>query len=392
VDVPATDGRDKTVLMYGHMDKQPPLTQDWREGLHPYIPVIENGRLYGRGGADDGYAIFAALLSIKALEVAEIPHARCVIIIEASEESGSRDLPHYVQKLESRIGIPDLVVCLDSGCGNYEQFWVTTSLRGLVVGNLKVHILEEGAHSGSASGIVPSSFRLQRILLERLEDMNTGEIKIPELYTTITDDIVKNCDDCAKELGETIYSEFSFTGNSKPVTTNLQELLLNRAWRPQLEITGAEGLPSLRQGGNVLRSYTSLKLSLRIPPGVDGEKAAALVKDLLERDPPHDTVVNFEIEKGKSGWAAPKLHDWLFNSLQSHANYFFNRPIAFQGEGGSIPFMCMLGEKFPLAQFIVTGVLGPESNAHGPNEMLHIEQGKKVTCAVAGVLADHYNN
>src|SRR5262245_26682500 len=158
-----------SVLLYGHLDKQPEFT-GWADGLSPWTPVIRDGRLYGRGGADDGYAIFGSVLAVRALHEQGIAHARCVIVIEAGEESSSPDLPAYIDALADRIGQPSLVVCLDAECGNYEQFWCTTSLRGNLVGTLRVEVLKEGVHSGMASGIAPSSFRIIRQLLARVED------------------------------------------------------------------------------------------------------------------------------------------------------------------------------------------------------------------------------
>jgi len=171
IDVPG-EGEDK-VLLYGHLDKQPEMV-GWTEGYGPWIPRLEGDKLYGRGGADDGYAMFGALSALMALQEQRVPHARCIVLIEACEESGSYDLPYYVDHLAQRIGSPSLVVCLDSGCGNYDQLWMTTSLRGMASGTLTIEVLDEGVHSGDASGIVPSSFRILRRLLSRLEDEDTG--------------------------------------------------------------------------------------------------------------------------------------------------------------------------------------------------------------------------
>jgi len=279
---------------------------------------------------------------------------------------------------------------LDSGCGNYEQFWITTSLRGLLVGELKVKILNEGVHSGSASGIVPSSFRIARQLLSRLEDENTGEIKPREFYGTIPPSRSHQANACAGALGHTVHSEFPFVAGSKPVLSDITELILNRTWRPALAITGADGLPSVKSAGNVLRSQTSLKISLRLPPNVDAPQASQFLKDLLEKNPPYGSQVSYEPEKAGTGWNSPDLAKWLEESLERSSSTFYNKPTNFVGEGGSIPFMGMLGKSYPQAQFVVTGVLGPQSNAHGPNEFLHIEMAKKVTCCVAHLLSDHH--
>jgi len=380
---------DDTVVLYGHLDKQPEMT-GWSEGLGPWTPVLKGDKLYGRGGADDGYAIFGSLAALLALQEQDIPHARCVVLIEACEESGSYDLPHYVDHLAPRIGQPSLVVCLDSGCGNYDQLWLTTSLRGMTGGELTVQVLDEGVHSGDASGVVPSSFRVLRELLSRLEDPETGRIKPKELYAEIPPQRIEQAKAAAGVLGKAIYQKFPFVDGMQPVTEDLTELVLNRTWRPQLAVTGAEGLPPLESAGNVLRPKTSVKLSLRVPPTLDGAKAGEFVKQLLEQDPPYGAKVSFKLEKDGSGWNAPQLSPWLEQAVADASQHYFGAPAAYMGEGGSIPFMGMLGAKFPQAQFLITGVLGPHSNAHGPNEFLHIPTGKKVSMVVADVVARHF--
>jgi acetylornithine deacetylase/succinyl-diaminopimelate desuccinylase-like protein len=389
IDVPATlAGCDETVVLYGHLDKQPEMT-GWAEGLGPWTPVIKGDKLYGRGGADDGYAMFGSLSALLALAEQGVPHARCVILIEACEESGSYDLPHYVDHLSDRIGSPSLVVCLDSGCGNYDQLWLTTSLRGMTGGELTVQVLEEGVHSGDASGVVPSSFRILREILSRLEDPATGRIKPEELYVEIPPQRVEQARRSTEVLGEAVYDKFPFVEGMQPVTRDLVELVLNRTWRPQLAVTGVGGMPALENAGNVLRPFTAVKLSLRVPPTLNGAKAGKFLKELLEKDPPYGAKVSFKLEKDGSGWNAPQLSPWLEQAVAEASEHYFGAPAAYMGEGGSIPFMGMLGEKFPQAQFLITGVLGPHSNAHGPNEFLHIPTGKKVSMVVAEVVARH---
>ena len=387
IDVPGT-GSD-TVMLYGHLDKQPEMT-GWAEGLGPWTPVRKGDKLYGRGGADDGYAIFGSLAALLALHEQGLPHARCVILIEACEESGSYDLPHYVDHLAARIGSPTLVVCLDSGCGNYDQLWLTTSLRGMTGGNLTVQVLEEGVHSGDASGVVPSSFRILREVLSRLEDPATGRIKPQELYVEIPPQRVEQARLTTEVLGTAVYDKFPFVEGMQPVTDDLVELVLNRTWRPQLAVTGMDGMPPLDSAGNVLRPKTAVKLSLRVPPTLNGAKAGEFLKQLLEKDPPYGAKVTFTLEKDGSGWNAPALSPWLEQTVNEASEHHFGAPAAYMGEGGSIPFMGMLGQKFPQAQFLITGVLGPHSNAHGPNEFLHIPTGKKISMVVAEVVARHY--
>ncbi|MGB8377424.1 MAG: M20 family metallopeptidase [Rhodanobacteraceae bacterium] len=392
IEVPASPGSgagtEDCVLLYGHLDKQPEMT-GWSEHLGPWKPVIEGDRLYGRGGADDGYAIFGSLSAIQALHAEGVPHARCVVMIEACEESGSYDLPYYVDHLADRIGKPSLVVCLDSGCGNYDQLWLTTSLRGMSGGNLTVKVLEEGVHSGDASGVVASSFRILRQLLSRLEDEVSGTIKPAELHVEIPPQRIEQAKESAEVLGDAVYSKFPFVDGMRPIDSDAGELVLNRTWRPALAVTGMDGIPALDSAGNVMRPFTAAKLSLRLPPTLDGDAAGKFVKRLLEADPPYGCEVSFKLEKAASGWNAPALSSWLEESVAAASSDYFGAPPAYMGEGGSIPFMGMLGEKFPGAQFLITGVLGPHSNAHGPNEFLHIPTGKRVSMCVARVLADH---
>lgn len=387
IDVPGTRG-DDTVLLYGHLDKQPEMT-GWAEGKGPWIPVLEGDKLYGRGGADDGYAMFGALAALLALKQQNVPHARAVIVIEASEESGSPDLPFYIEALGDRIGSPSLVVCLDSGCGDYERLWLTTSLRGMVGGRLRVDVLEEGVHSGDASGIVPSSFRILRQLLARLENVDTGDVIVEELRAPIPADRIAQAKVAAEALGEQVFAKFPFVPNMRPAADDLAELVLNRTWRPALSVTGLAGAPSPGAAGNVLRPFTEAKLSMRLPPTVDAVTASRRIKDILQADPPYGARVFFEVEEPGTGWNAPKTAPWLEAALEDASHVSWGKPMAMMGEGGSIPFMAMLGERYPEAQFVVTGVLGPHSNAHGPNEFLHIPTAKRVTEAVARVLAAH---
>ena len=390
MEVPATRASGDTVLLYGHLDKQPEMT-GWREGLSPWEPVREGDKLFGRGGADDGYSSFASLAALRLLHEQKLPHARCVVLIEACEESGSTDLPAYIEALAGRIGKPSLVVCLDSGCGNYDQLWMTTSLRGLVAGNLRVDILGEGVHSGDASGIVPSSFRILRQVLARIDDTETGRVRLEALHVEIPRERLEQARATAEVLGDEVFSKFPWIDGAHPVSRDRTELVLNRTWRPALSVTGVDGLPTLDSAGNVLRPFTSVKLSLRIPPRLDPAAATRTLKEALEKDPPYGARVRFEGEKSSTGWDAPPLAPWLSAAIAKASHACFGKPPMAMGEGGTIPFMGMLGEKFPQAQFLITGVLGPGSNAHGPNEFLHIPTGKKLTACVASVIADHYS-
>jgi len=378
----------ETVLVYGHLDKQPEMT-GWHEGYGAWQPRMVDGKLYGRGGADDGYAVFCAFAALKALQDEGRPHARCVSLIECCEESGSYDLPAYLDHLSARIKTPDFVVGLDSGCGNYRQLWGTTSLRGLLNGVLTVEVLTEGVHSGDASGVVPTSFRIARQIIDRIDSAATGVVKDRAFHAAIPAQRKLQAKRAAGVLGKDIWRKFPFAGRTKPMHKDLAELVLNRTWRPFLAVTGADGLPSPASAGNVLRPRTQFVLSLRLPPTLDAPTAGKRMKKLLEANPPYGAKVGYEYGQAATGWHSPQLAPWLEKSVDEASRRHYGKPAMWMGEGGTIPFMAMLGVKFPKAQFLITGVLGPHSNAHGPNEFLHIGYAKKLTACVADVLSAH---
>ena len=380
---------DGTILMYGHLDKQPEMV-GWREGLGPWSPVREGDRLYGRGGADDGYALYCALAALKAVAREGKKRARVVLLVEFSEESGSPDLPAYMEHFAEAIGRPDLVICLDSGAGNYEQLWSTTSLRGMVGGTLRADVLTEGVHSGDAGGVVPPPFLVLRKLLDRIEEPGTDRIVPDAFHAEIPAQRIEQAEAAAEALGADMFSRFPWAGNTGPgAGKSAAELILNRTWRPNMAVTGQDGLPPLEKAGNVLLPQVTLNLSLRLPPTVDPKAAQQALREAVEPDPPFGAKVTLHFHEPAAGWNAPPLAPWLGEALHHASMEAWNRPAMFMGEGGSIPFMAMLGERFPEAQFVVTGVLGPGSNAHGPNEFLEIAYAKRLTQAVATVIARH---
>jgi acetylornithine deacetylase/succinyl-diaminopimelate desuccinylase-like protein len=386
LDVPGSS--PETVLLYGHLDKQPEMV-GWGDGLGPWTAVRRGDRLYGRGAQDDGYAAFCALTAIEAVQRAGVPHARCLVLIEASEESGSPDLPAYMESLAGQIGEPDLVICLDSGCGNYEQLWGTTSLRGIVNGLLTVEVLTEGVHSGAASGIVPSSFRIARQLLSRIEDERTGAVA-RDFHVEIPAARAAEAGQVAAVLGADIAGRFPLVEHMRYAKDDAVALLLAGTWEPALSVIGAAGIPAPADAGNVLRPQTSLKLSLRIPPTLDAERATERLRAMLETDPPYDATVRFRASTPSPGWDAPASEPWLLDAIHAASQRHFGRPAMFNGLGGSIPFMAMLGQRFPRAQFFITGTGGPGSNAHGPNEFLHLPFAERLTACVADLIAAHY--
>jgi acetylornithine deacetylase/succinyl-diaminopimelate desuccinylase-like protein len=390
----ASEGSGQTVLMYGHLDKQPEFN-GWRNDLGPWTPVYEEGKLYGRGSADDGYAVYASIAAVQALKSQNTPHPRIVGLIETCEESGSYDLLPYVDALRTRMGDVGLVICLDSGAGNYDQLWLTTSLRGMASGTLKVQVLTEGIHSGDASGLVPSSFRIMRQVLDRLEDSATGRLLPASFHCEVPAERLAQAQATAAILGDEVYKRFPWahydcggsTSFALPTTTDSTQALLNRTWTPTLSVTGAEGFPALKDAGNVLRPYTAFKLSLRLPPLVDAAQAVAEMKALLEDNAPYQAKVTFESGGGATGWNAPDTSPWFEQALNASSQAHFGAGVGYIGQGGTIPLMNMLSAGFPKAQMMVCGVLGPKSNAHGPNEFLHVPYAKKLTAAVAEVMA-----
>jgi acetylornithine deacetylase/succinyl-diaminopimelate desuccinylase-like protein len=385
-EVPATHPDLGTVLLYGHYDKQPEFA-GWREGLAPWTPVLEDGRLYGRGGADDGYALFGCLTAIEALQREGLPHGRCLILVEGCEESGSFDLPPYMDELADRIGTPELVICLDAECGNYDQLWLTTSLRGMLPGVLTVEVLTEGVHSGMAGNIVPSSFRHLRGLIERVENAITGELG-DLLQVQIPQWVRDQAAAAAAVLGTEVFDRFPWVAGAPEGVTPIDALVAN-TWQPSMATVGLSGAPDIADAGNVLRPRTQAKLVFRLPPSLDAGQAAAEVQALLEANPPPGARVRFEVEHPQTGWFAPPMAPWLEQAVQAASERWFGSPAMAMGCGGTIPFMKMLGDRFPDVQFMVTGVLGPHSNAHGPNEFLHVATARRVTGCVADVLAAH---
>jgi len=258
-------------------------------------------------------------------------------------------------------------------------------LTNVLISN--VEILTEGVHSGYASGIVPSSFRIARRLLSRIEDQSSGEILVEEFRTEIPTQRREQLKAVAETLAEEVHSAYPWVDGAQPMHENAHQRLLNRNWGAALSVTGAGGLPTIDSAGNVLRPGTSLKLSLRLPPTVDGAAATDKLKQILEADPPYGARVRFRPDQSATGWNAPTVAAWLDQACQQASEQVFGQPAMYMGEGGTIPFMAMLGESFPDAQFLITGVLGPKSNAHGPNEFLHLPYARKLTLAVALILA-----
>src|SRR3990167_514058 len=370
IDIPGDS--DETILLYGHMDKQPEMT-GWSDGLGPWTPVLKDGKLYGRGGADDGYAVFSALTAIAYLQSLNILHAHCVVLIEASEESGSVDLPAYLALIKKQMGSPNLIICLDSESGNYAHLWGTTSLRGLIGGNLHIDTLVNGIHSGINSGVVPSVFHVLRLLLDRIEDPHNGKITVDALHVKIPEHRLKQIREAAKSMGDDFFKSIPFLEGVQPLCHDTATLMINNTWEPALSVVGMEGVPGIANAGNVVLPTLSVKLSMRLPPTCDVTKADKALKEMLEKNPPFGAHIEYHPEDNGPGWHSPELAPWLEKANNQASQLFFEKNAGYLGIGATIPFMGMLGDMFPKAQYLITGVLGPKSNAHGQDEFLHIE-------------------
>ena len=375
------------VIFYSHLDKQPSRANLWSEGLHPLEAVRREPWLYGRGALDDGYGGYVCVTALKMLQEQGIPYPRSHFLIETCEESGSYDLPPYLDLLTEDLGNPDLIVVLDSGGPDYEHIWVTEALRGLVAGNLSVQVSNEGVHSGMSGGVIPSSFRIQRMLLDRVEDSKSGKILIPEMHVDISDKVRKEAKDLGDLLGDELWSQLPVLDSLRPQTEGASEILLDMNWRPAMAVIGADGMPSTQSAGNVLRTNTDLKLSFRIPPGVNSENIDIILKETFERDPPYGSRVEYIPDAAADGFHAPPMDGKIATALTEASMHITGLPPMATWVGGTIPFMSMMQKKYPKAQFFCTGTGGPGNNAHGPDEKLHIPSSKRLTAVLSATIA-----
>ena len=375
------------VIFYSHLDKQPSREHLWSEGLHPLKAVRRDPWLFGRGALDDGYGGYVCVTALKMLQEQGVPYPRSHFLIETCEESGSYDLPPYLDELTQELGNPNLIVVLDSGGPDYEHIWVTEALRGLVAGTLSVKVSNEGVHSGMSGGVIPSSFRIQRILLDRVEDSNSGEILIPEMHVEISDKVRKEAEDLGGLLGDELWSQLPVVDNLKPQNEGAAEILLDMNWRPAMSVIGADGIPPTQTAGNVLRTNTDLKLSFRIPPGVKAEEIDIILKDKFEQAPPYGSKVEYIPDAAADGFHAPAMDGKLAEALNEASMHISGLQPMATWVGGTIPFMAMMQEKYPKAQFLCTGTGGPGNNAHGPDEKMHIPSSKRLTAVLSATIA-----
>ncbi len=382
-DIPASSpSYTKSALIYGHLDKQPEA-QGWTQGREPFVPSLEGEALYGRGAADDGYSFYSAITAVCALRTANIDHCRVVGLIETDEESGSGDMQFWLEQIQHRCGDVSLILVLDGTAADYERMWMTTSFRGCINLTLNVQVLSQAVHSGSASGIVPDSFRIARFLLERIEDSRTGEILLPELTHPIEEERLQQIKATSEILGETVLTEFPWHKKTHAAQDTVFDNLVTRGFKPQMCIVGAEGLPPISQAGRVIRTQTSLALSLRTPPQVDTENALKAISKTLTQDAPYGAEITITDSSAGNGWSAKVGCHWFDKALDISAREVFGQPVAQNCDGASIPTLSLLQSYFQDAQMLVTGVLGPGSNAHGPDEMLRLDYLDKLTGVIA---------
>lgn len=388
IDSTSAHSFEKSVFFYGHLDKQPP-NDGWDEDKGAWKPVIQNGRLFGRGAVDDGYSFYTAIAAVKALETLGIPHPRCVGLFETCEESSSRHYEEYLNKCADRLGDIGLVIALDSCCGDYDRLWITHSLRGMLGGTIEVRTLKVGVHSGEASGIVPGSFMILRQLLDRIEDSRTGEI-LPEVFKTkISEPVRRQNKEVVDCLGDLVVKSYPWYDKTEPLTKDPYEALLNRNWRPELTVTGIDGIPSVENAGNVMRPFTRAKVGLRLPPDVKAEKASKDFQEIITSNPPFNAEVRYVPSVASNGWVAPQPAEWVRKAFEESSEAYWGNKPAFLGMGGSIPLLNVFSRTWPDAQYMVAGALGPNSNAHGPNESLHIDYCLKQTAAVAYIMSQY---
>ncbi len=387
VDIPATDeGFERPAFFYGHFDKQPEA-EGWAAGLGPWEPVVRNGRLYGRGAADDCYSFYASLTAAKALDEFKIARPRVTGLFETDEESGSRDLPFYLEKMREEIGNPAFLGIFDLSVRDYERLWLTQSLRGVVSFTMKVSVLETPVHSGTASGIVPSSFAIVRMLLDRLEDPCTGRVKLREFHAEIPAFHQKGLEEEAALAGDAVFAEFPYKDGTQPRHAAALEALRANAWEPALSILGAEGLPSISSATAVIRPSTAVALSFRVPPGVDAKKALQAAIDAVTTNVPFNASVEIDNPRAESGFESPELDPWLSEALEELSKEYFGNSFAKTYEGATIGTLGAFRRNFSQSCFLNTGVLGSKEHAHAPNESLDLQYVAKFTQILSKVVA-----
>lgn len=379
---------EKTVLFYGHMDKMPP-SEGWEDGLGAWDPVVRGDKLYGRGGADDGYSLYSAIAAIKALQLAGMKHPRCVLFIEACEESGSFDLAAYLESMREKIGEPGLVICLDTSAHDYERLWITSSLRGVFSFDVKIRQLTKVLHSGVGGGIIPDISRVLRLILNRIDDVNTGRVLIESCNAVIPQERVAALKDAAAALSTSVYEGIPLVPGAEPLSTDVTELLVNKTWRPAVSVIGVSGFPAAETAGNAMVPEITVRISVRTPPATDINKCINEMREKITVDSPHGVELEFVLGEHVDSWVSPELSAPVAQAISDASTAYFGNDAVYLGEGGGIGFVPLMSKMFPKAQFVLTGLVGPDSNAHAANESMHIPTAKKITCCIAHILQAH---
>ncbi len=235
---------------------------------------------------------------------------------------------------------------------------------------------------------MPSSFRILRELLDRVENARTGEVLLRGLHAEIPVSHLAAAGVVAKDLGDPAGSELPLLEGLQLMGRDGADRLVRRTWEPSLSVIGMDGIPAPHDAANVVRPSTTAVIGVRLPPTVDSAAGArGLVRALTSNPPCGATVTATEIHA--DGWVAPPLQPWLRDALYASSIKVFGKEPSFTGEGGSIPFLASLGRRFEAVQFLATGVLGPGSNAHGPDESLHLPTAARLCDVVADVVEHH---
>lgn len=389
VEIPPTKGYENSAAMafYGHFDKLPE-TGEWQEGLGAWTPVLKNNCLYGRGSADDGYSFYLMGVCVAALKTLNHAHPRIIGIFETQEESGSKDLPYYLNLIHDRLGSVNAFFILDNSCSDYERLWTVSSLRGVIKGTLKVKVLSHGVHSGAYSGIVPDAYGIAQHLLSRVYDPLTSEVKIPSCLAKIPDTCQQQLQNVGNILGDQIWNRAPLLPGVSPISTQPDELLLQNTWKPALTITGISGIPVPENAGNIIHGDVALTLSMRVPPLIDLKQAVNDLNQLLTTDIPFGCEVSLTSISAEPGWASFHTDSKIQELLSKASECHFGKPLATTGQGGSIPIVNEFEKHLPNTALVVTGALGTDSNAHAPNEFLNMNYAKKLTAVIAQVICD----
>jgi acetylornithine deacetylase/succinyl-diaminopimelate desuccinylase-like protein len=388
IDIDSTSKDEKRVLLYGHYDKQPPLT-GWEQGKGPYSPIVEDDYLYGRGAADDGCSFYAALTSIKALQKFKIPHPKIIILIEGCEESGSIDLPFYIEKYKKFIGSPDLIVAMDGGGLDYNRFWLSNSVRGIMCFEITVTTLTKGIHSGKGSGVAPETMMILRNLISRIEDYKSEIVSLKQFEVEIPQPVIDSAKKALDAVGNTWIKNIPILPGVKYLSDDLLKIYLNSSWTPSLAVLGVKGLPDLNSAGNVLRPSTTFKISIRLPPTYEAIKAKQIIQTVMTENPPFNSDIKISNFNYSDGAYISNTSDKLKSELNKISQIFFQNDYSEISVGATIPFVQIFLNMFPNAQMIVTGAAGIDSQIHSQNEKLKISYFKKFVCSLTNLIGDY---